>query len=275
MKRILSIDGGGIRGIIPAFVCCEIEKFYDKPLYELCDMIAGTSTGGIIALGLARKIRAEELLKLYCEQGNEIFNKPKRSVTQYFRPKYEPDGLEKLLKKFFKEDRLSDLSDVPVEIVITSYDISNRVPLIVTSWNVEEDSEKNFKLRDIARATSAAPTYFKPTKKLKNSTAIDGGIYCNNPSLIAYAEGRKMWPNDHISLVSLGTGALTPSILYDEAENWGKAKWVRPVIACAQDGVCKITHEVLQGLSEFEAIKLKLRVTDSCMEFIEATEVPL
>ena len=121
-------------------------------------------------------------------------------------------------------------------------------------------------LKDAARATTAAPTYFEPAV-LKNNEGksfklIDGGVYCNNPALLAYTEAKKLWPNEDIFLLSLGTGELIRPIKYKEARNWGTIGWIRPLIDSILDGVSDITHyELEELLGTWNYLRLQTKLT--------------
>ena len=202
IRRVLSIDGGGIRGIIPAMVIAHIERKLGKPAHELFDLMVGTSTGGILALGLSRpgsgrqaQFSARRVVKLYEEQGDKIFEyslwRKLRTVGGILEEAYSHEVLEGILGKYFAG---ATLGDCEVPTMVTSYDIQNRRTVFLKSWHADHQS---LLCRDAARATSAAPTYFEP-KPLDTGDAasvlIDGGIFMNSPSVSAYAEARKLFP---------------------------------------------------------------------------------
>jgi patatin-like phospholipase/acyl hydrolase len=113
MKRVLSIDGGGIRGLIPALICSSIEKSAGKPLRELFDLIAGTSTGGILAMGYglpSKTLTAEDLVNLYKQDGPSIFANPRRLQSYIHRPKYSNENLKSVLTKYLGTSQLADAS---------------------------------------------------------------------------------------------------------------------------------------------------------------------
>lgn len=253
MIKILSIDGGGIRGIIPAMILSEIEKRTGKPISKIFDIIAGTSTGGILALGLVKPngkgnpaYSAKELIKLYEIEGNNIFSNTIwhkiESADGLLEEKYPSAGLESVLKKYFNETRLSEAL---TNVIIPSYEIEQRKPWFFKSFNAKDIRKKNedFLMRDAARATSAAPTYFEPAKINLNSelsyiALIDGAVFANNPSMCAYAEAKSIFQkNDDILLVSLGTGEHTRPILYNNTIDWGLARWARPILGVVFDGI--------------------------------------
>ena len=254
VRRVLSIDGGGIRGIIPAMVIASIEKKMGKPAQALFDLMVGTSTGGILALGLSRpgsgrqaQFSARRVVKLYEEQGGKIFEyslwRKLRTVGGILEEAYSHEVLEGILGKYFAG---ATLGDCEVPTMVTSYDIQNRRTVFLKSWHADHQS---LLCRDAARATSAAPTYFEP-KPLDTgdvaSVLIDGGIFMNSPSVSAYAEARKLFPEDPIAVLSLGTGELTRPIAFDEARTWGSALWVMSLLDCMFDGVSKAADHQMQ-----------------------------
>ena len=254
IRRVLSIDGGGIRGIIPAMVIAHIERKLGKPAHELFDLMVGTSTGGILALGLSRpgsgrpaQFSARRVVKLYEEQGDKIFEyslwRKLRTVGGILEEAYSHEVLEGILGKYFAG---ATLGDCEVPTMVTSYDIQNRRTVFLKSWHADHQS---LLCRDAARATSAAPTYFEP-KPLDTGDAasvlIDGGVFMNSPSVSAYAEARKLFPGDSIAVLSLGTGELTRPIPFEEARTWGSALWVMSLLDCMFDGVSKAADHQMQ-----------------------------
>ena len=258
-RRVLSIDGGGIRGIIPAMVVAHIERKMGKPAHELFDLMVGTSTGGILALGLSRpgasrpaQFSARWVVKLYEEQGANIFEyslwRKLRTVGGILDEAYSHEVLEGILGKYFAG---ATLGDCKTPTMVTSYDIQNRRTVFLKSWYADHQLVR---CCDAARATSAAPTYFEP-KPLDTgdvaSVLIDGGIFMNSPSVSAYAEARKLFPDEPISVLSLGTGELTRPIAFGEARTWGSALWVMSLLDCMFDGVSKAAdHQMQLFLSE-------------------------
>ena len=257
---ILSIDGGGIRGIIPAVILEYIEQSLQKKtgnpnvtLADYFDMIAGTSTGGILTCfyllppddenGLHSKYLAKDAVGLYVENGKKIF-KPKRKkpfsrLSNLFSEMYSADGLEKILKEIMGDVYLSQSRK---HCLVTSYDVVNRkAVLFTTPKSRENEGYRDYYMRDIARATSAAPTYFKlaETRSRKGMTdyLIDGGMFANDPTMCAMVEANKTvfekCANPSISdlyIVSIGTGKEDKKYDYKKAQKWGIAKWMLPVL---------------------------------------------
>ncbi|XCA36473.1 MAG: patatin-like phospholipase family protein [Wolbachia endosymbiont of Armadillidium vulgare] len=232
-KYILSVDGGGIRGITPAIILAEIEKRARKPISQIFDLMAGTSTGGIVVAGLCKKdergnpqYSANDLVELYQKYGAYIFKSSffRRSILSWFNcAQYPSKNIEYVLHKYFGDDILKNILS---NVLITSYDIQNNCPFFFKSWK-----EGNIKLKDALRAATAAPTYFIP-KHLKinqiNRVLVDGGVFANNPAACAYASGKKLFPNDEIILLSLGTGRTDRSIA--NSRRFGKISWIKPLL---------------------------------------------
>ena len=252
--RILSIDGGGIRGIIPALVLAELERRAGRPICRLFDLIAGTSTGGILALGLVRAkadgtpaYSAGDLVGLYEDAGPTIFAPSVwmripvlRTVVELVAPKYRARNIEAVLLRYFGDARLSQAI---TPILVTSYELSRRDPWFFRSERAKREADHDFPMREVARATSAAPTYFPPLGLPAPDPAspyglVDGGVYANNPALCAYVEGHTLHPHARdFLLVSLGTGQTADRIAYRRARGWGLAGWARPLLSVVFDGV--------------------------------------
>lgn len=259
VRRVLSIDGGGIRGIIPALVIAHLEKKVKKPVSEIFDLMVGTSTGGMLALGLSLRgegaepvFSARKMVKLYETHGGDIFEqslwRKLRTVGGIFEEAYSHEALEDVLIQYFGSRTLADCG---VPTMVTSYDIQNRRTVFLKSWHKEH---VDLLCSEVARATSAAPTYFEPAKldwADDSGTLIDGGVFMNSPSVSAYAEACKLFPGEPVAMLSLGTGELTRPIPYEEARTWGSALWVMSLLDCMFDGVSKAAdHQMRLFLGE-------------------------
>jgi len=266
--KILSIDGGGIRGIIPGTILNYLEteiqkipKFKDTSLADHFDLIAGTSTGGILtccylipdANGKS-KYSTEYALDIYLKQGHTIFS---RSFWQKFKtlggiigPKYSTDNIEEQLNENFGDHMIADLRR---PCIITSYDITNRKTIFFNTLDGVDNPVRNYRVKDVTRATSAAPTYFAPAHISSEngtvSTLVDGGVFANNPALCAYSEARTLdfgklttpgttaYPAaKDMFILSLGTGTVKESYHYDKAKKWGAIGWIQPVIDIMMSG---------------------------------------
>jgi Patatin-like phospholipase len=281
--RILSIDGGGIRGIIPARILQRIEDATGKSASDLFHLMAGTSTGGIIGCGLVKGKTAREMAELYADRGGEIFHRSLwdkvTTIDGLSNPDYDAGPLEKILGQELGDTWLSEVHGA--ELLVPSYAIQlpfeqpgdglgllvPRAPYFFKSWKAkglnvdpgDKPADLDFRLRDIARATSAAPTYFPPAliqnRARQSFGMIDGGVFANNPSMCALVSAYKLFPQaKRFMLVSLGTGSLQRPIPYDEAKNWGLVHWARPLLNVLFDGNADTTcYEVEQmpGVTQY------------------------
>jgi patatin-like phospholipase/acyl hydrolase len=272
--RILSLDGGGIRGILPGIVLERLEqKLQEKTgnpqarLADFFDLMAGTSTGGILSLAYLNpgsdgrpKLTAGQALDLYLKKGTAIFSrtfrqkvKSKGGITD---EKYNAQELENALQETFGNQQLKNLLK---PCVISSYDIQNAKPLFFKQHKAYQKSH-NFKVTDVARATSAAPTYFE-TALVNNENGqsfalIDGGVFVNNPALAAYSEARSISFSDTLDcpgakdmmLVSIGTGASAKNYPYQEAKDWGALGWIKPIIGIMMNGNAQTVHYHLRKI---------------------------
>lgn len=262
--RILSIDGGGIRGLIPALVLADLERKTGRPIAGCFDLIAGTSTGGILALGLTRpgdggvpRFRAQDLADLYLKEGPRIFNEsPWRHLTNPMglrAAKYPAEGIEGVLARYFGDTRLKEAL---TEVLVTAYDLEKHDAFFYRRRRALEDPRYDVPMRVAARATSAAPTYFEPALvqwSTDRDVLVDGGVFANNPAMCAYAEARNALTQggragEDILLVSLGTGVYTRPYRYEQAKGWGVAGWAKPVLDVIFDGVADTVDYQLRQL---------------------------
>ncbi len=269
--RILSIDGGGIRGIIPGQILVKLEKKLQKinadaRIADYFDMICGTSTGGILTcLYLCPdlhsdkpdrpKFTAEEVVGLYIKYGGIIFDRSNRQVIKSLGgitdEKYSAKNFEDLLKNYFHNTMLSDLLK---PCVVTSYDIERRHGHFFMQHEARKKKSYNFRVMDVARSTSAAPTYFEcariRSKTTVVNTLIDGGVFVNNPALCGYSEAMELYRKtaEDMFIVSLGTGSVKKSYPYNEAKDWGIIGWIKPVIDIAMSGAAEVVHHQLKQI---------------------------
>jgi uncharacterized protein len=254
--RILSIDGGGIRGIIPAIVLQAL--LGTVKAQSAFHLIAGTSTGGIIACGLAKSdpVDLADIIDLYVKHGGKIFEKGIGNLAHYIRgPRYAPTALEHYLATEFGAAALSEVKEV--ELLVPSYAITlpepdasgdTSAPMFFRSWQARglllkpgaRREEYDFPLASIARATSAAPTYFPPAtivnKAGQTFSMIDGGVFANNPTLSAIVEAYHLYHSRNIMVVSIGTGIEPLRINASKASNWGDIFWAQPMMSIFMAG---------------------------------------
>jgi patatin-like phospholipase/acyl hydrolase len=285
--RVLAVDGGGVRGILPAHVLAALEDMTGSPTAGLFDVMVGTSIGGIGVLALTRpdadgepSCTAAELLEFFCERSSQIFprgpiNWPRslRELEELVRrpsqsgavlgfnrevgnARFSPQGLADAL-----EARLGDtmLGEALTDVVVTSYDVRARRPELFRSADVRSGARADLPMRVVGMATAAAPTYFPAVEADagdgESQILVDGGVFANAPALLAYAEGvaaaqRLGAAPDAIEVVSLGTGHPRPQPELTHGEYTGKS-WFRlaeEIFEAAQVGQSQINDRVLTTL---------------------------
>lgn len=266
LVRVLSIDGGGIRGYIPALVLAEVERRAGVPASELFDLAVGTSTGAIISIGLGAGLTASELAEFYPRYGSRIFrpgpdrptgrdsplaermDRAARAVGAPFggnpalggNARHDPSGLEAVLREVFGERTISEAA---IELAVTSFDAEANRPVVISRRDARDDPSCDMMLWEAARATSAAPTYFPPFVREwagRRCRFVDGGVWANNPAGVALAESVPLTAARGLSgqsvvMVSIGTGVATTKGVFGFTDPW---------IASARDFVTVATGTV-------------------------------
>lgn len=275
--KILSLDGGGIKGVIPCTILKYIENKTGQRISRMFNMLAGTSTGGIISLGLTmpnenggNTYSAEDMLNLYVSEGKHIFSKRPRDIKSLlgsvvkkglFDNTFDVAGFEKILQNKFGNGRLKDSL---TEVLVTTYAPEQEKPFYFSSRLAKENEKENILLREIARSTSAAPTFFKPSKvKYDNDNTlafVDGGVFANNPAILSYSEAKELWkkqnktkkvnipqgldkntksfeavvtPDDNdlpFFMLSIGCGHCSTKIDFSKADDWRAKDWIEPLL---------------------------------------------
>ncbi|MDQ2097825.1 MAG: patatin-like phospholipase family protein [Tychonema bourrellyi B0820] len=292
--RILSIDGGGIRGIIPGQVAVSIEEKLqqksgnpDAKIADYFDLIAGTSAGGILTClylfpdpenPTRPRWSAQDAVNVSIKSGRDVFKssfwQTLTSLDGLVDEKYSSDRLEKFFLEHFGDCQLSELLK---PCLITSYDIERRKAHFFDQIDALNHPEEDYFIRDIARATSAAPSYFEVPKihSLTNESyvLVDGGVFANNPALCAYAEVRNKFriPEDRADkgptakdmvILSLGTGEAQKKYPYEEAKDWGQVEWIEPLISMMMTGVAEtVNYQLIQIFDAIERPNQYLRIT--------------
>ncbi len=272
--RVLSIDGGGIRGLIPALVLAEIEHRSGKRAYELFDLIAGTSTGGILACALCAPdaLPAEQLVGLYVEEGPNIFDRSLwqriRSAEGLLDEKYDSADLDRALERFLSDKRLAETRP---DLIVPAYNMGDPGPYFFKSRKAREEGE-DFTLAEVARATSAAPTYFEPFE-LEGQALVDGGVFAANPAMCAVAEVLRFQPAAEIALLSLGTGQRTRRRSFAEVHDWGLVEWAKPILDVVFDGASDaVDYQLRHVLDEKRYWRLQVELTRASDDLDDASE---
>ncbi|MEA3495640.1 MAG: patatin-like phospholipase family protein [Bacteroidota bacterium] len=279
--RILSLDGGGIRGIIPATILkyveekiIEITNNPNSRIADFFDIIVGTSTGGILSCfyltpnpeqnenNPSSKFTAEQALEFYSEKGYTIFNASKRKSWLGLRQivnatKYSPQNLENIFQEKFGELKMSELIK---PCIVTTYDLIKKTSFFFKNLETEKDKQE-FRVKDVARSTSAAPTYFPPAeitnfKSNEKMANIDGGVFANNPTMCAYAECSNSTITEiknpsakDMLILSIGTGGGQfglPDV--DKSGNWGVINWAKSIPEIMMDGSIDTVHYQMKHL---------------------------
>jgi len=263
--KILSIDGGGIRGIIPAIILDALQQQIGAELHTVFDLISGTSTGGIIALGIGTACKGgapylpAELLNLYVQNGAVIFHKRAfECVRELLGPKYSPAALETCLTKFFGATKFSSAL---TPLLISSYDLQSQLPFFFKSHKIAQNSSYDWNVTDIARSTSAAPTYFPPnhlTRGTDDYALVDGGVYVNNPAMAAFAEACHIYGQaPKYLVVSVGTGNVQDHITYKQSKGWGLFGWAKQIVPVLMDSVSEAVDYELECLRDCRYVRLQ------------------
>jgi patatin-like phospholipase/acyl hydrolase len=244
--RVLSLDGGGIRGLITVILLQRMsqEQGLENWLDQV-DLVAGTSTGGLLALAIAKGLDLQVIRDLYEQKGKDIFDESwiddVVDLGTIIGSKYDNTGLAAELKRIFDTTTLGQLAR---HVLITSFDLDNEDPdPMKRQWKPKlfhnlpgQSNDDNCLAYQVGLYTSAAPTYFP-----SEDSFIDGGVYANNPSMCALAQTQDIRnatiPSlSEVVLLSLGTGT---SLTYIQAKNldWGYAQWAKPLLNLIMDGV--------------------------------------
>jgi patatin-like phospholipase/acyl hydrolase len=281
IRRILSLDGGGIRGLVSAIWLGALQDKLDAagkgPLPQRFDLIAGSSTGAVVAIALAIGMKPADIATLYEHFGDEVFpggaerlwSRMTRTFTQGLSaPRYSPKGLERVLKRVFGDRTLGSL---PVRTMAIAYDTVSRDPLFFKSFKPEH---AQIPLWEVCRAATAAPAYFPAflaTIERRRRALIDGGVVANNPTACAIAEAVRL--NDDASLkdivlLSVGTGQATRPISEGEATKWGALEWALPIIDVLFDGSADaVDYIARQILGEGEYFRMQASLTRGYDDF--------
>lgn len=231
--RVLSLDGGGIRGAFTAAFLAELEREINRPIGRYFDLVAGTSTGGIIALAVALGVPAQQVVEFYRNAGPKVFGRRpplkagllgivirlllgwklgKHGVKydDLLRSKYDATQLKSALEDVFGS---KTLLDARTRAVIPAVDLSRGCTVVFKTPHLHDANtrDRNFRVVDLALATSAAPTYFPHATIRTGSAYCDGGLWANNPVLVAIAEVLRLREDsvhgfEGLQILSIGTG---------------------------------------------------------------------
>jgi patatin-like phospholipase/acyl hydrolase len=237
--RLLALDGGGIRGLFAASCLAHLEQHTGKRLADYFDLIVGTSTGAIIALGLSAGMTAHEVLCFYQEQGPRIFNGGRGWVGQLFRPKYDNHRLTEALKNIFGDQAMNDLK---VPVCVASYELVQGVPRVFKDdHHPELHWGGGLTVWKVAAASSAAPLVFPAFQVQTQDSHIDGGIWANNPVMIGVTEAVRYFDRQISDVLALSIGTGTQAFRLERRRSaalgwigWGRDKRIVNAVFDAQ-----------------------------------------
>lgn len=255
LRTLLSVDGGGMRGLIPALWLARIEALLaaapGQSLVRHFDLLAGNSTGALVVCSLAAGLAPAQLAQLYRDAGRMIFTgagsrRPKPDLSA---PAFDPTGLERVLRRLFGDLRLGALSP---PVLLLAYDTIGRRAVVFKSFLPEH---RDLPVWEVCRASTAAPTYF-PAHLMRidgqDLALIDGGVVANNPALCAVAEALRRDPGPvsvrDLLLLSLGTGRRHEPIAADQARGWGARDWAQPILDVVFGGSGDANHYIASYL---------------------------
>jgi len=265
MKKILSIDGGGCKGLIPIVLLRYLENnLLDKPIRQSFDFFAGTSTGGIISLLLSTGMNMDDIYNFYTKEPIHKIFKGKLKLNPLDAIKYPSPDIEGVLNDIFKGIKLGDIQS-DKGLLVTTYDILSKQAVFFTK---EDKRYSNILLSQIARATSAAPTFFE-SYVLNEMLCVDGGIFANNPALCAYVEAQKMYPDEEIVLISLGTGSLYEYIDPNKIKKYNMLDWATNLFDLVSDGQSDTTEYILRKMlpiKDYWRFQVRLSKNNSGMD---------
>lgn len=251
--RILSLDGGGIRGVITLEVMRRIEASHPNWL-DGVDLISGTSTGGLIALGLAKGMTVDEILDLYLDNAPDIFEDSVfddiRDLGRLRGAEYSLNNLERVATSALGPD--TTLGDLELRVAITAFNLHDEAvgrwkPKIFHNFPGRDAKDLGVRAWKVALYTSAAPTYF-PSR----DGFIDGGVFATNPSLVGLAQALDPRNADpaklpDIRLLSLGTGTV-PRLVSEKEVDWGIIQWGSKLVSIMLEGVADVARFQCQQL---------------------------
>jgi hypothetical protein len=267
--KMLSIDGGGIKGLYSAKVLQHFEEKFNCHIADYFDLLCGTSTGGLIALGLSLRIPAADLVKFYVEKGPLIFpdrtkNKVLRAYDTFrqalWKGKFSDEILRSALEEIFGERTIGESNNL---LCIPSYTITEARPWIFKYDHGELSRDNKAKYVDVALATTAAPTYF-PVAEIDyydDKQFIDGGIWANNPTLVGYIEALDYFVGtgkefDTLSILSLSSLSVTGGKKTGLKRHRPFIKWKNELFESSMTGQSKFTDYFMSKIKELTDIKV-------------------
>jgi patatin-like phospholipase/acyl hydrolase len=270
--QILALDGGGIKGMFSSAVLSHLENDLKISVADHFDLIVGTSTGGIIALGLGAGLSPRDIVSFYVEHGPSIFAGGVSFLRRCLSPKHNPAPLEDALRKCFGEGLLADSQK---RLVIPSYNIGDDdIYLFKTPHHARFNRDYKVPLWQVAISTSAAPTYFPAFKGVDHMRLVDGGVWANNPTMIGIIEaiGILEVPLSSIKVFSLGTTDEVKSHPKN-LDQGGLWQWKKAAINVVMRGQSiGATTQALHLLGQDKVLRFDPKVPDNLFALDRLTE---
>lgn len=271
---LLSLDGGGMRGVLTTTFLEALASYIGREPYEWVDVFAGTSTGGLAAAAYACGLNTKACKEIYTSKGKEIFDDKTLLINPsgLLKYQYENQGLKEILNGLFGTLCIEDLER---KVFIPAFEMNTYKARFFSSF-----SDKGILVKDILLATSAAPTYFEPAK-IGENYYCDGGVFATNPTLCAITELMVEQGLDEKDLlvISVGTGRKRDDLDEQGSKEWGALKWVTALLRITMDSLVDLTDyqcKELLGENYFRFQidldqPIKLDATDSeSIELLEA-----
>lgn len=273
MLRAITFDGGGIRGIVSA-VLLERLLHYRTTLINETDLLAGTSTGGLIALSLAAGQPIGHIRSLYQQHGKEIFDRSRWTPLGLFGARYRNGTLHKMVSGMFADKTLGQLAK---RVLVPTFNLCRGSAKFFTNWD-PNDEDCAVQVREVAMATTAAPTYF-PTWRV----FADGGLAANNPAAAAMAlllnpeETDQLQTPGEVKLLSIGTGTSQQSIGHEDL-NWGVVQWGGRLVQVFMDGLEGVPNYLCRSVLQNNYHRLQpvvkhLPAIDDCTKIDELLRI--
>lgn len=282
-----------MRGVIPALLLEELEKRSGKRVHELFDIVAGTSTGALLALGLTCPARdstmpatAGQLVSIYDQLAGKVFPRDEE-VRAFLRRMhlipYDVQALRRVTGEFLS----GYMSDALTDVLVMAYDLQMARAVTLSSWGARDDARHDLECLDAACGACAAPTVFKPVtaesraKTGPTMTLMDAGVFANNPTMVAVAAALRRWPGRRLIVVSLGTGDVDAVKPESAVAAPGLGFWKDNILDIAGDGASQIVDEQVGALvSDDSYWRLQpglpqdhSRLDDSSADYIHALKV--
>lgn len=223
--KVLCIDGGGIRGVFAVAILQQIEEEMGMPIGDAFDILAGTSTGAIVAASIALQRKMGDLLEDYKMYGEKIFRR--QAKVGIFRTVYSDRYLRRFFQKAFGHLTLADINK---PLLIPAVDLSHGKPYVHRSnfGMADQENDLSVKLWDAVLSSCSAPVYFPPNNIDNKFLSIDGGLWANNPSLVSITEAMHHFlaKIDNIQILSIGTGRQKIDFTNEDEKDWGVKQWL-------------------------------------------------